>query len=145
MEAQLVVTQEGFMYADFFMDNAPRGFEDCLPKSTLYRRLHQGTAFAELGEPYTDHLTGDPQATLRRIYCLDEKNICAFITVQPMDLTGDWIRAKLKPCGPHAETLRERWLTNPNGLKAKFRFMTANDEEGDLTVTDIYAIDVIQN
>lgn len=145
MEAQLVLTQDGYMYADFLMDNAPVGFEDCLQTSYLFRRLNVGQAFAELGEPCTDHLLGDPVANLRRIVCLEEKSVCAHVTMQAIDLTGDWIRANFKPYGPRADALRGLWLTNPTGLKAKFRFTEANDDEGDLKVINIYGIDVIQN
>ncbi|ABY63035.1 head maturation protease [Pseudomonas phage 201phi2-1] len=145
MEATLTITREGSMYADFLMDSAPVGFEDCLEKSELLRRLHWGQAFAELGEPITDNLIGDPVATLRRIHCLEERNICAHVTMRVMDLSGDHLRAFFKPYGPMADKLRGLWLTNPTGLKAKFRYIQANNDEGDLTVTNIYGIDVIQN
>lgn len=145
MEAQLIITQHGSMYADFHMDNAPPGFEDCLQTSYLHRRLNQGIAFAELGEPCTNHLLGDPVATLRRIVCLDDKSICAHITMEPLDINGDRIRATFKPYGPRADALRGLWLTNPSGLKAKFRFTSANDEDDELKVMNIYGIDVIQN
>lgn len=145
MEAQLVLTQDGYMYADFLMDNAPVGFEDCIQTSYFYHRIIHGLAFAELGEPCTDHLLGDPVANLRRIVCIEEKSICAHITIQGLDAAGNWIRAFFKPSGPRADALRGLWLTNPTGLKAKFRFTEANDDEGDLKVMNIYGIDVIQN
>lgn len=145
MEAQLVLSQQGYMYADFLMDDGPAGFEDCIHTSYFYHRLMQGIAFAELGEPCTDHLLGDPVATLRRIVCIDEKSICAHITMEAICGMGDMVRATFKPYGPRADALRSLWLTNPTGLKAKFRFTEANDDEGDLKVMNIYGIDVIQN
>ncbi len=145
MEAPLIVTQDGTMFADFLMDNAPAGFEDCMQTSYFLRRLNNGTAYAELGEPSTDHLSGDPVATLRRVVCIDDKSVCAHIEVNNMDTTGDWIRAYFKPTGPRADALRELLLINPGGLKAKFRFTEAHDDDDNLKVINIYGIDVIQN
>lgn len=144
MQSQLTITQDGTMYADFCMDDAPSGFEDCFHTSMFYHRLMMGTAFAELGEPCTDHLLGDPVANLRRIVCIEEKSICAHITMQQLDAAGNYLRAILKPYGPRADALRGLWLTNPTGLMAKFRYTESNDDDGDLTVKNICGLDVIQ-
>lgn len=142
-----IIRQEalGVYYADFNLGEAPRGFEDCFLTSMTFRRFKEGRAFAELGHPNTDNLTGDPQATLRRVLCIEDRNICAHLDIRQLDPSGEHIRIYVKPYGP----LRDKFqllLNSGAQFALEFRIIHSADpdDEDEQIIVNIPSVDVIQ-
>lgn len=144
MQSVLRITGDGKYYADFSMDEAPPGFEDHFDESMCARRFREGRAVAEFGEPNTDGLTGDPVATLRRILCIEDRNICARMFIDGPSGPNGLFRIWVQPYGWQESAFYRAFETNPKGLALKFRCIEQPDDEGNNKVVNIPSIDVIQ-
>lgn len=149
MQAQLWPNQDGRYYADFMFDDSPRGFEDRFQESLMVKRLIKGALFAELGEPDTSHLAGNPMAVVNRYAMIEDRNIAGHLTCESfMDNSG--FRLWLQPCGPNKEVLLSGLTFNPRGYALRIRIVKGYldddevfDDDEEVTL-QTYTADVIK-
>lgn len=125
--------------------------------STFQRRVQKGALYAELGHPKKE-----PGATLddfyRRVLSIEETNICAHISEvwldpdfgkkNPQKNNPDIIAimGKIKPAGPHAETVRMAFENPKQNPAFSIRSITDNEMVGgrmQKTITSIITFDFV--
>lgn len=145
MQSPLYQESPDVYYADFDMDDAPKGFEDSFHESIALKRFQEGRLYGELGSPIMDNFNNNPSAWARRILNIEERNICSHMTLCQLDTAGNYMRIYVRPTGPLGPYL-ERALKS--GVRFAVEFRTHKrpdpDDEDEQLVVNILHADVVQ-
>lgn len=122
-------------------EQTPKGFEDVFESSLFYRRYQQSNACGEYGSPKLDTLAGNQVGQLHRKRSVDDNRVCLNL-IHVGHYNNRFLQMEVRPYGPYGNAMRKCIDENPTlPYYLTFRTDSEEDEEGELTVTQISVAD----